>query len=86
VGLGCPGGVSCIIYPEVAATDVHVTGNVIVNSGQYGIAVQNGSSDNVVAHNFVTGSGVDDLYWDGTGTGNVWFGNMCKTSSPPGLC
>jgi len=86
VGLGCPGGVGCILYPEVAATDEHVSGNVIVNSGQYGIAVQDGSSDNVVAHNFVTGSGVDDLYWDGTGTGNVWFGNVCKTSSPPGLC
>jgi len=86
VGLGCEAGVDCILYPEVAATDVHVTGNVIVNSGEYGIAVTNGSSDNVVAHNYVTGSGLYDLYWDETGTGNVWSHNFCQTSSPSGLC
>jgi hypothetical protein len=69
------------------ATDgVHVTGNLIKNSAWWGIALTNGSSDNVVAHNFVTGSGEYDLYWDETGTGNVWFGNMCQTSSPSGLC
>jgi len=65
---------------------VHVTGNVIKNSAWWGIALTNASSYNVVAFNLVKGSGQYDLYWDGTGTGNVWFGNMCKTSSPPGLC
>jgi len=69
------------------ATDgVHVTGNLITNSAWWGIGLTNGSSDNVVAHNIVTGSGEYDLYWDTTGTGNVWFGNVCQTSSPSGLC
>jgi len=63
-----------------------VIGNLIRNNAEYGIAVTDGSSYNVVAWNVVKTSGVDDLYWDGTGTGNVWFGNICKTSSPPGLC
>jgi hypothetical protein len=63
----------------------HVAWNVIKNSVDYGIAVVGGSSNNTVSHNLVKGSGLDDLYWDGTGTGNVWFGNVFGTSSPPGL-
>jgi hypothetical protein len=67
------------------ANSVWVTGNMIKNSVTYGIAITDGSSNNVVAWNIVKNSGVDDLYWDGTGTGNVWFGNVFGTSSPPGL-
>lgn len=69
-----------------AANEVHITGNVIKNSGSYGIWVFGGSSDTVVAHNLVTGSALYDLYWDQTGTGNQWIGNICQTSSPSGLC
>ena len=68
------------------ANHTTVIGNLIKHSAEYGIAVTDGSSYNLVAWNVVKTSGVDDLYWDGTGTGNVWFGNICKTSSPPGLC
>jgi parallel beta-helix repeat protein len=67
------------------ANNATVIGNLIKNSAEYGIAVTDGSSYNVVAWNVVKNSGVDDLYWDGTGTGNVWFGNVFGTSSPPGL-
>jgi parallel beta-helix repeat protein len=67
------------------ANGVRVTGNVIKNSIEYGVAVTDGSSNNLVAWNVVKGSGVDDLYWDGTGTGNVWIGNIYGTSSPSGL-
>jgi hypothetical protein len=66
--------------------DVPVMGNVIKNSAWYGIAVTQGSSDNVIAGNLIMNSGVDDLYWDGTGTGNVWKADVCHTSSPPNLC
>ena len=27
-----------------------------------------------------------DLFWDQTGTGNVFQGNTCQTSDPAGLC
>jgi parallel beta-helix repeat protein len=67
------------------ANHTMVIGNLIKNSAEYGIAVTDGSSYNVVAWNVVKNSGVDDLYWDGTGTGNVWIGNVYGTSSPPGL-
>jgi parallel beta-helix repeat protein len=63
-----------------------VTGNWIKNSAAWGIAVTDGSSSNTIAYNVVKGSGLDDLYWDGMGTGNLWVWNFCKTSSPPGLC
>ncbi len=65
---------------------VHVTGNLIKNSAQWGIALTNESSYNVVAWNLVKNSGAYDLYWDGTGTDNTWAYNVCQTSSPPGLC
>jgi parallel beta-helix repeat protein len=62
--------------------NVLVTGNVIKNSAEYGIALTDKSSNNIVSYNIVSGSGVYDLYWDRTGTGNVWTGNQYKTKSP----
>jgi hypothetical protein len=68
------------------ANGVHVAANVVRNSVQYGIALTDGSSSNQVTWNFVHNSGAFDLYWDGTGTGNIWHANLCQTSSPSGLC
>jgi len=68
------------------ASGISIVGNVIQNSGQWGIAVTDGSSSIVVSHNFVKNSAQFDLYWDGSGTGNVWSHNSCQTSSPSGLC
>jgi parallel beta-helix repeat protein len=87
VTLGCSG---CTSPFPTGAIGVHVTGNIIKNSGQYGIAVIADSSYNKIIGNIITGTASTgyDLYWDQTGTGNVWFGNFCgdHTSSPPGLC
>ena len=82
-----------------SSTGVIVSRNVIKESGRWGIAVSTGmsfwgsvlgftagSTDTLVTHNIVRGSGVADLYWDQTGTGNVWRGNVCTSSDPPGLC
>jgi Periplasmic copper-binding protein (NosD) len=68
------------------ANGVHVAKNFVKNSATYGIAVLETSSNATVTNNLVTGSGAYDLFWDGTGTGNAWTGNVCTTSSPPGLC
>jgi hypothetical protein len=86
------------VWLDLASRD-HVLGNVIKNSVEYGIAVTSinaagypvpppTSSNNKITGNFITGTAVGgfDLYWDSTGTGNVWHGNFCQTSSPPGLC
>jgi len=99
-GIYATGGPATIIGNAITGTStgvwvdyangVHVTANAIKNSVQYGIAVTDGSTNNRVIGNFITGtaSGGYDLYWDNTGTGNVWSGNFCgdHTSSPPGLC
>jgi parallel beta-helix repeat protein len=67
-----------------AANGVHVTGNLIRNSAQYGIALTGGSSNNKIVGNYISGTASSgyDLYWDQTGTGNVWCGNFYHTSSP----
>jgi len=67
------------------AYGTNVTANVIKNSADYGIAVVGGSSYDVVSFNFVKGSGLDDLYWDQTGTNDFWFANVYATSSPATL-
>jgi parallel beta-helix repeat protein len=67
------------------ANYVSVTGNVIKNSGEYGIAVTDGSSYNLVAWNVVKNSGAYDLYWDQTGNHNLWIGNVYKTAYPAWL-
>jgi hypothetical protein len=68
------------------ANGVNVAANLIKNSVQWGIAVTDGSGNNRIIGNFVHESGAFDLYWDGSGTGNVWHANLCQTSSPSGLC
>jgi parallel beta-helix repeat protein len=70
-----------------STTVVSVTGNEVKQSGQWGIALITSSSNNLVSNNEVWSSGGGfDLYWDETGTGNVWHHTECRTSSPPGLC
>jgi len=64
------------------AYGVAVTANVIKNSADYGIAVLVGSSNNVVTFHLVKGSGLYDLHWDETGTGDLGYGNIYGTSSP----
>jgi hypothetical protein len=38
-----------------------------------------------VAGNVVLGN-QPDLFWDGSGTGNVFHRNRCRTSDPTDLC
>jgi parallel beta-helix repeat protein len=64
------------------ATGIQVTGNTVVGSANYGIALTETSSNNLIAHNVVMHSVVNDLYWDLTGTDNAWCGNVYLASSP----
>jgi hypothetical protein len=63
------------------ANYTHVSGNLIWNSAEWGIAVTDGSSHNLIAYNIVKNSGLYDLYWDGAGVGNTWAHNIYKTSN-----
>jgi hypothetical protein len=42
-------------------------------------------TNNVVTHNTILRNH-PDLFWDGTGTGNTFTGNVCESSVPNGLC
>jgi hypothetical protein len=42
-------------------------------------------SDNLVERNAILGN-QPDVFWDGSGTGNAFERNLCRTSVPDGLC
>lgn len=57
-------------------------GVVVVNAGTPGAELPTG---NVVKGNLLLGN-QPDLFWDGSGDGNVFDRNRCETSVPDGLC
>jgi hypothetical protein len=56
-------------------------GGVVIVRGDAGTA----PADNRVRRNLILGND-PDLFWDGSGTGNVLQPNVCRTSQPAGLC
>jgi hypothetical protein len=58
-----------------------VSGGVVLVRGDQGTP----PTDNVVTGNFIAQND-PDIFWDGTGTGNVLQPNRCVTSVPAGLC
>jgi nitrous oxidase accessory protein NosD len=56
-------------------------GGVLIVSGMGGTAPMN----NTVRHNVIRNND-PDVFWDGTGTGNVVTHNLCHTSTPSSLC
>jgi nitrous oxidase accessory protein NosD len=67
-----------------------ITGNVPTGEtlASGGVAVIEGSvppTDNLVKGNRILGND-PDLFWDQTGTGNVFRDNLCRSSTPPGRC
>ena len=79
------------------AHDNRVTGNRIIGnvpSGESefsgGVAVVTGFLGTAPNNNLVQGNVVlhnqPDLSWDGSGSGNRFRHNRCRTSDPAGLC
>jgi Right handed beta helix region len=69
-----------LIAGNVPSGDTAFTGGVVVVSGE-----STAPSNNVVKKNVFL-KNTNDIFWDGTGTGNVFKKNFCKTSVPGGLC
>jgi Right handed beta helix region len=72
-----------IIVDNVPAEEVPFAGGVAVLD--FGIPGANPPSDNVVKGNIILRN-EPDLFYDGSGTGNVFASNLCETSIPDGLC
>jgi len=70
-----------LITDNVPSGETALSGGVVVASGDGGTAPTN----NRVVKNVILRN-QPDLFWDGTGTGNVFRRNACQTSTPPGLC
>jgi nitrous oxidase accessory protein NosD len=69
------------ITGNVPSGETEFSGGVVVATGLGGTPpTDNHVHGNVILHN------QPDLSWDGSGTGNVFNGNRCQTSSPSGLC
>jgi hypothetical protein len=72
-----------VIKGNVASGEVPFSGGVVVvNAGTPGAELPTG---NVVKGNLILGN-QPDLFWDGSGDGNVFDRNRCETSVPDGLC
>jgi parallel beta-helix repeat protein len=72
-----------VITKNVASQDVPFSGGVVVSD-----AMSPGAdppANNVVKGNVITGN-QPDVLTDGSGTGNVFFANVCASSVPAGLC
>jgi hypothetical protein len=73
--------VANVITGNVPAGDTDFSGGVVVTGVPDGIP----STDNVVKGNVILGND-PDIFWDASGTGNVFGHNRCLTSIPAGLC
>ena len=83
----------------LGATGVQINGNLITGNAPSadtkfsgGVVVASGPGDPATApaDNQVHGNRIlhnhPDVFWDGTGSGNSFRGNLCQTSTPAGLC
>lgn len=61
--------------------DTDFAGGVLLVSGDGGTP----PTDNTISGNLVLRN-APDLFWDETGSGNVFRRNLCRTSQPTGLC
>ncbi len=72
------------VFKNVAGGDSVFSGGIVLVSG---IPLGGADpTDNVIRKNRAFGNEPVDLFWDGSGTGNVFARNRCGTSDPDGLC
>ncbi len=72
-----------VIRDNVPSGQVPFSGGVVVvNAGTPGAEPP---ANNLVKGNVILGN-QPDLFWDGSGTNNVFERNVCQTSTPDGLC
>ena len=71
-----------LIRDNRPSADVPFSGGVVVIKGD---PAGTAPSDNTVKFNVALGNS-PDLFFDGSGTGNTFSKNVCRTSTPSGLC
>src|SRR5215208_7396799 len=61
-----------------------VSGGVVVARNPYDDTAQKPTNNSVIANHF--GRNKPDIFWDKSGSGNSFLGNLCDTSVPSSLC
>jgi parallel beta-helix repeat protein len=61
-----------------------VSGGVVVSTGPFGGGTTKPMNNSVIGNHF--GRNKPDIFWDESGSGNRFLGNLCDTSVPSSLC
>jgi parallel beta-helix repeat protein len=61
-----------------------VSGGVVVSTDPFGGGTTKPTNNSVIGNTF--GRNKPDIFWDGSGSGNSFLGNLCDSSVPSRLC
>ena len=61
-----------------------VSGGIVVSTNPYGGGTTKPTNNSVTGNHF--GRNKPDIFWDESGSGNGFLGNLCDTSVPSSLC
>ena len=61
-----------------------VSGGVVVSTDPLGVGTTKPMNNSVIGNHF--GRNKPDIFWDESGSGNSFVGNLCNTSVPSSLC
>jgi parallel beta-helix repeat protein len=61
-----------------------VSGGVVVSTDPFGVGTTKPTNNSVTGNHF--GRNKPDIFWDKSGSGNSFLGNLCDTSVPSSLC
>src|ERR687890_829942 len=69
---------------NVPSGPTRISGGVVVSKDPYASRSPKPKNDSVTANHF--GHNKPDIFWDKSGSGNSFLGNLCNTSVPSSLC
>jgi parallel beta-helix repeat protein len=72
------------ISGNVPSGPTRFSGGVVVSTDPYGPGMTKPTNNSVIGNHF--GRNKPDIFWDESGSGNRFFGNLCNTSVPSRLC
>jgi len=74
----------CQISGNIPSGPTPVSGGVVVSTNPFGDGSAQPRNNSVIGNHF--GHNKPDIFWDESGSGNSFLGNLCDTSVPSSLC
>ena len=69
---------------NVPSGPTRISGGVVVSKDPYASGSPKPKNNSVIGNHF--GRNKPDIFWDESGSGNRFLGNLCNTSVPSSLC